>query len=122
MIYLKTNTRSTKIFPNLLAKLFDGKLLDAEQVQRCAAIGEEITTTARTKVVVLNTIMLHARSYHEAAAGNLSFSQAQKSFSAKEGFTLQHDHTNVTLTLSWQQVVVLSEDLLVFDQPLDGSQ
>ena len=41
---------------------------------------------------------------------------------AKEGFTLKHDRKESTLTLPWQQVIALSEDLLIFDPPLDGNQ
>jgi hypothetical protein len=43
-------------------------------------------------------------------------------FFAKEGFTLKHDGTDFTLTLSWKQVIMLSEDLLIFGPPLDGTR
>ena len=43
-------------------------------------------------------------------------------FFTKEGFTLKHNGTDFTLTMSWQQVIVLSEDLLIFSTSLDGTR
>ena len=122
VLYLKTNSRSTNVCPSLVLKPFDGKLWDAAQLQRDASVGGDITTLAGKKYVVLKTTMLHARSHHDAVSGDVSLSQVQKRFFAKEGFTLKHDGTESTLTLSWQQVIALSEDLLIFGPPLDGTR
>ena len=122
VLYLKTNSRSTNVCPSLVLKPFDGKLWDAAQLQRDASVGGDITTLAGKKYVVLKTTMLHARSHHDAVSGDVSLSQVQKRFFAKEGFTLKHDGTESTLTLSWQQVIALSEDLLIFRPPLDGTR
>ena len=105
-----------------MAKPFDGKLWDAAQLQRDASVGGDITTLTGKKYVVLKTTMLHARFYHDAVSGEVSLSQLQKRFFAKEGFTLKHDGTESTLTLSWKQVIGLSEDLLLFGPPLDGTR
>ena len=122
VLYLKTNKRASNVIPSLLSKPFDGKLWDAVQLQPDAGIGGDITTLAGKKYVILKTTMLHARSHHDDISGDVFISQLQKRFFAKEGFTLNHDQTYFTLTLSWQQVIALSEDLLIFGPPLDGSR
>ena len=83
--------------------------------------GQTVVLSGR-KYVCLKATIKTARMHHDAINGLISRAQLQTLYERNEGFTLSFDGTSELLTLSWRDVVDLSDELLIFGRPFESSR
>ena len=72
--------------------------------------------------VCLKARILHATTHHDAIHGMLSLPELKRKFSRKDGFTIAFDDSDETITISWQEVIENSDELLIFGRPFDNTR
>ena len=103
-------------------KVFSGILEEVKDNQRLQIIAGQTVTIGRCKFIVFKTVIQNANAYHDALAGFVTKAQSSTIYHRGQGFSVQFEGTNNTLSFQWKQVCNLADDVVFFGPQMDGTR
>ena len=110
LIYIK------KKAPELHERFAHAPTIAAEAQRQANVAGQDVKVISEFYLCLMATITT-CNSPSDVVSGGMSEAQLKRLFLAKEGFTVAFDATALKLTLSWMDMMDLSNDVLFFGPP-----